>query len=200
MSGQSRSGDGRAVLARAEARRQAAWTVLERLELLRRWRRYGEPVVVGSVALGVVVRPDIDLEIVTDAPRVEDGFAVVTACAHIPGVRRARFRNELVDPDPGSPTGLYWRLEYRADDGQWWTIDMWLLDHDAPGRGAEMAARLGPLLTDDRRVVVCAIKESALARQRRVSGLAVCQAVVYHGVRNLEEFDRWAAGRQGARA
>jgi hypothetical protein len=34
---------------------------------------------VGSVALGVVVRPDIDLEIGTDAPRVEDGFAVVTA-------------------------------------------------------------------------------------------------------------------------
>jgi hypothetical protein len=155
---------------------------------------------VGSVALGVVVRPDIDLEIVTDAPRVEDGFAVVTAYAHIPGVRRARFRNELVDPDPSLPTGLYWRLEYSADDGQWWNIDMWLLEHAAPGRGAEMVARLRPLLTDDHRVVVCAIKEAALAQQRRVSGLAVCQAVVYDGVRSLEEFDRWTAGRQSTRA
>jgi hypothetical protein len=48
-------------------------------------------------------------------------------------------------------------------------------------------------------VVVCAIKEAALAQQRRVSGLAVCQAVVFDGVRSLEEFDRWTAGRQSTR-
>lgn len=69
------------MLARAEARRLSAWRVLERLDLMRRWTRYGEPFVVGSVALGVVVRPDIDMEIVTDEPRVEDGFAVVAECA-----------------------------------------------------------------------------------------------------------------------
>jgi hypothetical protein len=78
------------------------------------------------------------------------------------------------------PPGLYWRLEYRADDGQRWTIDMWLLERPA-SRGADAVARLGPLLTDDRRSVVCAVKEAALARQRRVSGLAVCHAVVHDG-------------------
>lgn len=57
------------LLARVEARRQSARRVLERLDLLRRWARYGAPFVVGSVALRVVVRPDIDMEIVTDEPR-----------------------------------------------------------------------------------------------------------------------------------
>jgi hypothetical protein len=34
------------------------------------------------------------------------------------------------------------------------------------------------------------IKEAALAQQRRVAGVAVCQAVVYDDVRSLEESDR----------
>jgi hypothetical protein len=197
MRDQSRSDSG--LLERAEARHRAAWRVLERLDLLQRWARYGEPVVVGSVALRVVVRPDIDLEIVTDEPRVGDGFAVVAECAHIPGVRRARFRNELVNGDPSLPSGLYWKLEYEAEVGQWWTIDMWLLEPGATGRGVDAVARLGRLLTDDRRAVVLAIKEAAAAKDRRVSGLAVCQAVVYDNVGSLEAFDRWDVRRGSSR-
>lgn len=186
------------MLARAEARRQSAWRVLERLDLLRRWARYGEPFVVGSVALRVVVRTDIDMEIVTDEPRVEDGFAVVAECAPIAGVLRGRYRNELVNGDPTLPSGLYWKLDYRADDEQVWTIDMWLLERGARRRGLDETTRLGPLLTDDRRAVVVAIKEAAAANDRRVSGLAVCQAVVYDDVGSLEEFDRWLLRREGS--
>jgi hypothetical protein len=114
MWSQSRSGHD--LLARAEARRQSAWRVLERLDLVRRWTRYGEPIVVGSVALRVVVRTDIDMEIVTDEPRVEDGFAVVAECARIPGVLCGRYRNELVNGDPTLPSGVYWKLDYQADE------------------------------------------------------------------------------------
>ena len=198
MWGRSRSG--RDLLTRAEARRQSAWRVLERLDLMRRWTRYGEPFVVGSVALGVVVRPDIDMEIVTDEPRVEDGFAVVAECDRLPGVLRGRYRNELVNGDPTLPAGLYWKLDYQADDGHVWTIDMWLLDRDAPRRGLDATTRLGPLLTDDRRALVLAIKEAAVANDRRVSGLAVCQAVVYDDVGSLQEFDRWRLRREGSRS
>src|SRR5262245_43771356 len=114
MRDQSRSEGG--LLARAEARRQAAWRVLERFDLLRRGARYGEPSVVGSVALRVVVRPDIDIATVTDTPRVEDGFAVVAECAGFPGVLRGRFRRDLVPGDAIFPSGLYWKLDYQADD------------------------------------------------------------------------------------
>ena len=155
---------------------------------------------VGSVALGVVVRPDIDMEIVTDEPRVEDGFAVVAECDRLPGVLRGRYRNELVNGDPTLPAGLYWKLDYQADDGHVWTIDMWLLDRDAPRRGLDATTRLGPLLTDDRRALVLAIKEAAVANDRRVSGLAVCQAVVYDDVGSLQEFDRWRLRREGSRS
>jgi hypothetical protein len=109
-------------------------------------------------------------------------------------------RNELVNGDPTLPSGLYWKLDYQADDENVWTIDMWLLEHGARRRGLDETTRLGPLLTDDRRAVVLAIKEAAAANDRRVSGLAVCQAVVYDDVGSLEEFDRWLLRREGSRS
>lgn len=185
------------LLTRAEARRRAAWRVLEELDLLRRWARYGEPSVVGSVALRVVVRPDIDIAIVTEQPRVQDGFAVVAECATIPRVVRGRFRRDLPPGDPIFPSGLYWKLDYQADDGVVWTIDMWLLERGDPG-GLDTTTRLGRLLTDDRRAAVLAIKEAAAAQDRRVSGYMVCQAAIDDEVGSLEEFDRWVARREGS--
>jgi len=76
----------------------------------------------------------------------------------------------------------------------------WLLERDALRRGLDATTRLGPLLTDDRRAVVLAIKEAAVANDRRVSGLAVCRAVVYDDVGSLEEFDRWRLRREGSRS
>ena len=109
-----------------------------------------------------------------------------------PRVLRGRFRRDLPPGDPSFPSGLYWKVDYQADDGVVWTIDMWLLER-GPAGGLDSTTRLGRLLTDDRRAAVLAIKEAAAAQHRRVSGFAVCQAVVHDEVGSLEEFDRWAA-------
>jgi hypothetical protein len=98
---------------------------------------------------------------------------------------------------PIFPSGLFWKLDYQADDGVVWSIDMWLLERGAPG-GIDTTTRLGRLLTDDRRAAVLAIKEAAAAQDRRVSGLAVYQAVAYDDVGGLEEFDRWTLRRDGS--
>jgi hypothetical protein len=195
--GWSQRRSGHDLLARAEVRRRAAWRVLEELDLLRQWMRYGEPTVVGSVALRVVVRPDIDLEVVTEQPRVQDGFAVLADCAASPRVLRGRFRRDLLPGDPVFPSGLFWKLDYQAADGVVWSIDMWLLERGAAD-GIGNTTRFGRLLTDDRRAAVLAIKEAAAAQDRRVSGLAVYEAVVDDDVGSLEEFDRWILRRDGS--
>ncbi|MGY4767305.1 hypothetical protein ACXC9Q_10330 [Kribbella sp. CWNU-51] len=41
--------------ARAEGRLRAAYGIVRELELLERWGKYGEVVIVGSVGIGVVV-------------------------------------------------------------------------------------------------------------------------------------------------
>ena len=68
------------VLARADARQKIAEHILQELDLIDRWGRFGTCNVVGAVAYGLVVAPDIDIEIFCPQPRIEDGFDVLKAC------------------------------------------------------------------------------------------------------------------------
>lgn len=113
---------------RARARRDEAHQVLEELRLLERWSTYGEPVVVGSVALDVVVRRDIDLEILCDQPSIADGFALMSALAVLPGVRGIRYR----DSRDERGQGLYWKLDYEPAADRPWTVDMWVWPPGSP--------------------------------------------------------------------
>ena len=96
------------VLRRGDERQAEAYRVIAALDLLQRWSAHGRPVVVGSVAYGLVVEPDVDLEIYCPRPRVEDGFVVISELALQLGVWKIRFSNELQEPDPG----LYWLIRY----------------------------------------------------------------------------------------
>jgi hypothetical protein len=143
------------------------------------------------MATGLAVRPDIDLEVYCDRPRVEAGFAVVVPLAREPGVRRVRFANELAGPDGG----LYWQLRYRAPGpaGELWKIDTWLLPHDHPGPLARDL--VGPLRRALRRhpgarAAILRIKE-ATRDDAGVHGVDVYRAALEGGVRTPAEFAGW---------
>ncbi|MGW1835436.1 hypothetical protein [Streptomyces sp. NPDC002067] len=175
---------------RAVRRRTAALDVLGTLGLLDRWRPLGRPVLVGSVALDLVVEPDIDLEIYSPAPSVARGFAALTPCAELPGVRRLRFTNALDLSDQG----LYWRLDYEADSGDTWQIDMWWLADDHPGpRAADLVGPLRAALTEETRDAILTIKEAAAAEGEPLPGIWVYRAVVADGVRGYPAFTAWRA-------
>ncbi|OIV38053.1 hypothetical protein BIV57_07765 [Mangrovactinospora gilvigrisea] len=172
---------------RAAEREAAARTVLERLGLLERWRPHGDPLLVGSVALGLVVEADIDLEIYSDAPSIAAGFAAVAPCAELPGVRRLRFTNTLDLDDPG----LYWRLDVEHG-GETWKVDMWSLARDYPGpRAAELVGPLREAFTAETRDAVLAVKEAAADRGEALPGVWVYRAVLEGGVRDWDGFAAW---------
>ena len=134
--------------------------------LLEGWRRYGEPIVVGAVAHGLVVAPDVDLEVYCDEPLIADGFALLSRWAQHPRVYAASFRNALDTPD----LGLYWQLRYTAADGERWKVDMWSVRHDHPGPlGRDLIAPMAAALTRESRAAILALKE-ALRREGRRRG------------------------------
>ena len=178
--------------ARAADRLGQARQVLDQLKLLQRWKAVGDPVVVGSVALGVVVRPDVDLEIYADHPSIRDGFGVVADLAELPNVRAVRYKDERDRPSQG----LYWRLDYELTWAETWHVDMWVFPRTLAHRSStDLTEALMNALTDDRRDAILAIKEDAVGQGARAHGYWVYRAVIDDGVDSYAGYLDWLGDR-----
>ncbi|MCP4642189.1 MAG: hypothetical protein GY851_17225 [bacterium] len=174
---------------RAEQRRLTAEGILEDLELLKRWERYGTPFVVGAVAYDLVVSPDIDLEVYCPGLHVDHGFEVLRECARHPSVTETRFVDCLDKTD----NGYYWQIECRGCDGQVWKIDTWSVEADyALPASRDLVEPMRAALTDDTRAAILGLKE---ARQDDPAltclSVDLYRAVIDDGVRSRDDLDRW---------
>ncbi|MHB1295768.1 MAG: hypothetical protein ACYC4R_12320 [Anaerolineae bacterium] len=178
------------ILERATQLCRRAHQLLDDLDLFGRWSAYGQPELVGALASGVVLAPDIDMEIYADCPRIADGFAVMAGLAELPGVRKVRFANEMAGPDQG----LYWGLHVVDTEGTLWKVDAWLVAHDHPNAHWAKALHDGlcRVLTDETRRAILTIK-AALAGDSRARGVDIYRAVIEGGVRDAQGYLDWLA-------
>ncbi|MFI0742970.1 hypothetical protein ACH4PU_33595 [Streptomyces sp. NPDC021100] len=192
--------DPTAILAEQRALQAEADEVVADLELAGPLAERGEAVRVGSSALGLMVRRDIDITVV--CPDLGDGVKkavadIGAALAVHDRVRQVRFRDDTGhwNTDPMYPDGLYLGVEYRSEAGREWTLDIWFVDE--PDRQPDLAhvRALPPRLTDAHRVRILRIKQALAARPGDgTPGYDVYRAVLDHGIATPGEFDAWRAG------
>jgi hypothetical protein len=167
-----------------------AAVVLESLDLLSLWQKQcGQPFLVGALAYGLALAPDIDLEIFCSHPTIEAGFDVLKSCAVKPGCLATRFRNEMAGPDQG----YYWQVQYQKERGLIWKIDMWSFHMDHPGpTSREMIAPMGQVLNDENKKVILYLKHAILKDpDTQCASIDLYQAVLADGVRSFEELKTW---------
>jgi hypothetical protein len=178
--------------ARSDARLRTARKILTDLELLTRWSKYGEALVVGSVGVGLVVQPDIDIDVFSDEPRVLDGFAVMGPLAELPQTRSVTYLDARDRPEQGQ----YWKVDYELTADETWTIDIWVFDRDRrTSTATPLAEAVRRALTDETSDRILAIKEEAAARGERAYGYWLYQAVMDAGVRSYPQFRAWLGDR-----
>lgn len=174
------------LLDRQDARQDKARTVLDMLQPLQQWERFGEPRLCGAMSYGLLVAPDIDIEIFGDL-RVDAGFSLVSEWARDPAVDRVLFINAVGEPD----AGLGWELHYRLD-GVRWALQMWLLPAGYEGpRSADLVAPMSAALCPGTRARILCIKEALVERETSYRSIDVYRAVLDHGVNAVEEYDQW---------
>lgn len=178
------------LLMRACELQKQAHDVTLQLQLHERWAELGTVTFSGSSRFGLMVEPNIDMEVYADHPRPSDGFQVIAAIAEIPGVRRVRFKNQL--DDPGDP-GLYWWIQYRDELNQDWSIDAWLIpsDHPFAMHSARFAEAMCECLNEDLRRTILQIKHESRCRNLDTRSIEIYRAVLRDGIATYNEFERW---------
>lgn len=165
----------------------------------------GAPTVVGSAALGLMVRRDLDVDVVCERLDEAAVAAVAEAGSRLathPRVRVVTFRNDRgawnEEPD-AYPDGLYLGVECRAVSGAVWNLDVWFLDEPERQPSSAHLTTLRPRLTDETRAAVIEIKRAWADRTEygtTVRSYDVYRAVLDDGVRDPAGFETWVARRK----
>ncbi|MEX2969135.1 hypothetical protein [Streptomyces sp. C184] len=168
----------------------------------------GTPAIVGSAALGLMVRRDLDVDVTCE--RLDD--AAVTSVAAVgarlaahPRVRLVTFRNDCGtwnrEPD-AYPDGLYLGVECRASSGATWNLDVWFLDNPERQSSTVHLTTMRPRLTDESRAAILEIKRAWADRPEygtTVKSFDVYRAVLDDGVRDPARFETWVGQRRKPR-
>lgn len=178
--------------------RQEAAAVRDDLELEARLRRIGVPVLVGSAAMQVMVRRDLDITTICRALDAATAVAITALGARLarhPRVRQVQIRDDTGawNVDPNYPDGWYLGVHYHSAAGAEWTLDLWFVDE--PDRQPDLThlQQLAPRLTHDQRAAILDIKRARANRPDLppVPGIRVYEAVLDHHVTTPQQFDDW---------
>ena len=162
-----------------------AEAIIEDLGLLELLAPFGEARVVGSVALNLIVKLDIDIHLLIRDGSTEDvADRVYCELAAHDRVTKAHVH------DYRSQGGLKVGIDaYPGESGDW-SIDIWVTDKPETV-GFNLVDRLSRNLTADDRKAILSIKRHYVDRGIYKAGLGslICEAVADRGIRTVEDFE-----------
>jgi hypothetical protein len=189
------------LLAQQRALQAEAEQVRGALDLDRVLGAVGNPVLVGSAALGLMVWRDIDTTVVCQSLDKRPVLAAATKLAAHQDVKTMQYRDDSgrFNQEPEKyPDGLYIGLSYHPAEMPEWKLDLWFVDD--PDRQPDLAhlRTVSERLSDDTRLAILRIKALWSARPeygKSVSSWDIYTAVLDHNVRDTDGFDRWLTQR-----
>ena len=194
-----------AILKQQAALQAEADAVIKALDLDSMLHVAGDPVPVGSSALGLMVRRDIDITVIcgTLDRTVQDTIAQIAAQLVLhPRIGAVRFRNDsgFWNKTPEDyPDGLYLGVTYRSENDEDWNLDIWFVDEPERQPDLKHLKTILPRLSTAMRETILTIKTAltagSLTYEKPVPSFLVYEAVVDGGVSDVVEFENWLRQR-----
>jgi hypothetical protein len=167
--------------------RQEALQIIEETNLIEFLNTIGRAQLVGSVALDLIVKPDIDLYLLIDHPNLMEASSKVTAFLldhpKIKEVRVTDWREE---------GGIKLGVDHYPGEQDIWSLDIWITDREET-TGLAALLEFSQLLKPAHRESILEIK-THYHRQgllRDGISLQIYTAVIKHGVETVREFETW---------
>ncbi|MGI8968202.1 MAG: hypothetical protein ACR2GA_03760 [Chloroflexota bacterium] len=194
------SATGDELLSRQNALQVEAHRVLNELDVMAVLSRMGQTSIVGSLALGLMVWRDIDIEVQCERLNSDLAFQAVRPLISHSGVYRLTYHDWTGSrATPDWPEGYYWGVRYQPLASEEWKLDIWLLPAGTVRRtGGALIESLTASLTDESRSAILQLKDiwRHLPTYRdTVLSTDIYDAVLNHGIRTADDFDRYLTER-----
>jgi hypothetical protein len=151
----------------------------------------------GSSVSGLMVWRDLDFAVTSPGLTAARAFEVLLPLLSHPQTARVRYANET---GPriylGKPENerIFFMVYYDHANGATWKIDISFWLYPEPRDEREATLRIASRLTDETRVAILWLKShwhDLPAYPAQVSSVDIYTAVLDHGVRSLDDFDRY---------
>ncbi|MFX1416468.1 MAG: hypothetical protein ACFFC0_06625 [Promethearchaeota archaeon] len=167
--------------------REEAEGIVESLDILDLLNAYGHARIVGSVALDLIVKRDIDIHtLVLLNDLLEVAQHLLRVLLRTDGIKEVRV-TDVREMDSMKLT----IDEYQGDSGPW-SIDFWLTTNVST-TGFELVEALEDNLDDEQREAILNIKRHYHIRGLLQNGISnlIYRAVAEDEVRDLSQFEQW---------
>ncbi len=168
--------------------------LLHDLNLMSVLQLAGEPKIAGSAELGLMVWPDIDLEVVSpEQPELSLALDIVRRLMLEAEMRKLNIVDDRRSPKPDIPKGIYIGPDVRHGDLAW-QVDIWIVNSDDARRRCQLTERIRSKLNDANRSTILQIKQVVAASDkyhRGISSVDIYAAVLDQGVSDMAGFDAY---------
>jgi hypothetical protein len=174
--------------------RDEAFEIIEKFGFLEMLGQYGDVRLVGSVALDLVVKPDIDFHLfISKSDVVNIAKSIKSSLVSDERIREIRVSDYL--ENDSLKIGIDSLLGRSAE----WSIDIWITS-DIDTTGFEETDRIMSLLNEDNRNTILELKRVYLGRGQLHDSMSsvIYQAVLEDGVSNLEGFEKYLEEKLGS--
>lgn len=168
--------------------RDEAFGDIQELNLIDLLNEHGEAELVGSVALDLIVKPDIDIHLfTTDSDllgKVNEVYSILLEHPKVSEVRISDYR----------PSGVKIGVDRYQGKFRSWDIDIWISDKPDSIAFEQTKTILSKLTAEDRKTIM-EVKQHYYELGLLRNGLShrIYKSVLYHKVKNIDEFERYLA-------
>lgn len=185
------------------ALQEEARKILNKLQLIEKLSKYGKPEIIGSLALGLMVWRDMDIEVENNDFKKEELGELVKNITLNTECRidfTIIYNAQLIKPN--LPKGTYFGIKFydhlpieeqSSKSDKIWKIDIWFLKKENL-RGSLKTNEIKNKLTDDNKKIILQIKDALWQNpkyRKIITSIDIYIAVLNKGVKNLEEFKQY---------
>lgn len=179
--------------------KQQADKILKESGIVDILKDYGEVKIIGSYVLDVMLRPDLDLFVITQKHDWAKVLKISSKIMELKYFSELAFVNwvEFSDKNVDSMRGYYFQPWTLVDD-QSWKMDLWLItpDQDKSFERTDYFKALLDKETDDsKRIAILEIKEAMRLGKKYIKGIdgkLIYQAVLENSITDIEGFKKFA--------